>query len=305
MKIAVGIDFSRESELAARQAVEIARHVEGEVVLVHVATTVELPRVGSDAEPWLRPSMDTLRARLAEEQMRDRDRLSELRERLSGQGPLISQVLAEGFPEEALCAVADELPAELTVVGTHGRTGLRWFFLGSVAQQLVRLSRNDVIVARREVTGRGGFRRILVATDFSVAAGRALDRALALAAPDAEIHVLHFYHLRPLVGWEGNYTPAPEPDHNLVRELQAEGEKLLQPRRSRKGPRLVFHVEDGTPIPGVVHWLEQHDFELAALGSHGRRGFRRAVLGSVAEAVVRRAPCPVLVAHGGPGPRAG
>ena len=298
MKIAAGIDFSPESEIAARQAVAVARHVGGEVVLVHVALAVELPQMSADAEPWLRPSMDTLRARLSAAQELDRVQLAELRERLSGQGPLVSQVLAQGYPEEALCSAADQLRADLTIVGTHGRTGLGWFFLGSVAQHVVRSSRSDVIVARREVAGAGGFRRILVATDLSPAADRALDRAVELAASDAEIHVLHFYHLRA-VGWsEGDYAFPADVERGLARELEAAGEKLLEPRRRPGGPRLVFHLLHGSPIPGVVHWLERHDFDLAVLGSHGRRGFRRAVLGSVAEAVVRRSPCSVLVAHG-------
>jgi nucleotide-binding universal stress UspA family protein len=297
MKIAVGIDFSPESELAARQALEVARHVGGELVLVHAELTVELPEIGAQSEPWLRPSMDTLRGRLAEEQARDRERLAQLRERLSGQGPVVSQVLVEGYPEEALCRAADALVAAILMVGTHGRTGLRWFLLGSVAQYAVRASRTDVMVARR-LAGRGGFRRILVATDFSASSERALDRALELAAPDAELHAVHFYHLHPAMGWgdRGVLLP-PELEASLARELQAEGEKLLEGRRRRGGPRLVFHVVHGSPLPGIVHWLEQHDFDLAALGSHGRRGLRRAMLGSVAEAVVRRAPCSVLVAH--------
>ncbi len=297
MKIAVGIDFSPESELAARQALEIARHVGGEVILVHAALTVELPEVGEQAEPGPLPSMDTLRDRLAEQRARDRGRLAELRERLAGQGPVISQVLVEGHPEEALCSAADELGAAITIVGTHGLTGLRWFLLGSVAQHVVRASRTDVMVARRPA-GRRGFRRILVATDFSASSEHALDRALELAAPDAELHAVHFYHLHPALGWgERGVILAPELEESLARDFQEQGEKILEPRRRRGGPRLMFHVVHGSPLPGVVHWLEQHEFDLAALGSHGRRGFRRAVLGSVAEAVVRRAPCSVLVAH--------
>ena len=297
MKIAVGVDFSPESELAARQAVEIARHVGGEVVLVHAALTVELLEVDAQVEPWLRPSVDTLRERLAGEQGRDRGRLAELRERLSGQGPIVSQVLVEGHPDEALCSAADQLGADILMVGTHGRTGLRWFFLGSVARHVVRTSPADVIVARR-LSRQGGFHRILVATDFSPSSERALDRALELAAPDAELHAVHFYHLHPALGWgEGAVVMAPELDEQLAEELQARGEKLLEPRRRRGGPGLMFHVVHGSPVPGIVHWLEQHEFDLAALGSHGRRGFRRAVLGSVAEAVVCRAPCSVLVAH--------
>jgi nucleotide-binding universal stress UspA family protein len=298
MKIAVGIDFSPDSELAAQQAVEIARHVGGDVVLIHAALTVELPALGAGGEAWRHPSMDRLRACIAEEQQRDRERLAALRERLSGQGPVISHVLAEGYAEEAICSAADELGADLVVVGTHGRTGLRWFFLGSIAQHVVRLAREDVIVARRAVVGRGGFHRTLVAYDFSPASERALDRAIELSAPGAEIHVVHFHCLRSLVGWsQASRSLASEMDRHFGRELGNEGEKVLEPRRSARGPTLVFEVVHGSPVPGVVHWLERHNFDLAALGSHGRRGFRRAVLGSVAEAVIRRAPCSVLVAH--------
>lgn len=58
--------------------------------------------------------------------------------------------------------------------------------------------------------------------------------------------------------------------------------------------------DDGRPVPGIIHLLETHPFDLVALGSHGRRGIRRFLLGSVAENIVRHAPCSVLVAHGLP-----
>ena len=83
----------------------------------------------------------------------------------------------------------------------------------------------------------------------------------------------------------------------LEQNLRAQGEALLAPRRRPGGPSVDFHLLREPPTPGLVHWLETHPCDLAVLGSHGRKGFRRAVLGSVAEAVVRRAPCSVLVAR--------
>ena len=86
---------------------------------------------------------------------------------------------------------------------------------------------------------------------------------------------------------------------SLVDQLRAQGEQLLA-RKEVSGVELHFHVASGTPTPGILDWLATHHHDLAAVGSHGRRGIRRGVLGSVAESVVRHAPCSVLVAHGLP-----
>lgn len=304
MKIAVGIDFSPESELAARQAVDIARHAGGEVVLVHVAGTVELPPPGPRSDPSLHAAMEAYRGSIAHSVALRRRHLEGLRERLSGQGPIVSQALAEGFPDAGLVSAAQDLGADLVAVGTHGRTGLHWFFLGSVAQHVVRTSATDVLVARREGAARGGFHRILVAFDFTPPAEQALDRAIALGAPDAAIDVVHFYHLPPVDGMEGLSGGFGPIESALADDLLAKGEEMVAARRSSSGPALRFHLRRGSALPGVVHWLEEQRCDLAALGSHGRRGLRRAILGSVAEAVVRRAPCSVLIARGEtPGPR--
>ena len=300
-KIAVGIDFSPESTLAARQAVAIARHVGAEVALVHAQLVVELPHVGVEPEAQVRAALDTYRALLARELEESRARLAELRRSLAGQGVEISQALVEGATDEAVCAAAHELAADLLVVGTHGRTGLRWFFLGSVAQRVVRHSAVDVLVARREGAGAGGFRRAMVATDFSPASLRALDRALELVAPGGSIDLVHCLPFRPVGLWsEGVVAWDLELEAALEQNLKAQGEALLAPRRRPHGPAVAFHLLREPPAPGIVHWLETRPCDLAVLGSHGRKGFRRAVLGSVAEAVVRRAPCSVLVARATP-----
>jgi nucleotide-binding universal stress UspA family protein len=302
-KIIVGIDFSTESELAARQAVEVARHVGAEVILIHCGETVELPVLDARTTASAREAFEeTYRAGLARALAARREELSSLRERLSGQGPTISQVMMEGFPDAALCLAADELGSELSVVGTHGRTGLRWFFLGSVAEHVVRASSADVLVARREGAGPGGYHRILVATDFTPASDRALDRALDLAAADAHVDVVHFFNVvLPSSLYASVPTVLAPPDH-LTEEIAAavreRGEKLLAGRR-RSGMDITFRALPGAPVPGIVHRLEAAPYDLAALGSNGRRGFRRLILGSVAEAVVRRAPCSVLIARGG------
>lgn len=297
-KILVGVDFSSESTLAARQAVEIARQTGAEVVLAHAASTVELPPVGPDPEARVRAAMDSYRTLIARDLERSREQLAELREGLEGQGPIISHVLAEGSPERALGSTAAELGADLVVVGTHGRSGLRWFLLGSVAEKVVRASEVDVLVARRQCPA-GGFRRVLVATDFSPASVRALDRAIELAARDAHIDLVHFFHVPPAIGWGAAMVAIdPQLGDELAKDLSRQGERLLAERRREGGPTLRMFCMPESAVPGIVHHLEKEPYDLAALGSHGRRGLGRTLLGSVAEAVVRRAPCSVLVARG-------
>jgi nucleotide-binding universal stress UspA family protein len=80
---------------------------------------------------------------------------------------------------------------------------------------------------------------------------------------------------------------------------RVQGAELLA-RKAAPGLEILLHVFTERPVPGIIHWLETHACDLVALGSHGRRGIRRLVLGSVAENVVRHAPCSVLVAHGLP-----
>ena len=295
-----------EADLAAQQAVDIARHTGGEVVLVHCGDTLELPSPGEQTTASGRDVFAVYGSRLAVALAAQREQLSSLRQRLAGQGPGVSQALHEGFPDSALCEAAASMGADLVVVGTHGRTGLRWFFLGSVAAQVIRMSGTDVLVARREGAGRGGFQRILVGTDFSPSAERALDRALELAASDAQVDVIHFYGLR----WPSLISAGPgvpfavihEPPDPIQQEIAAaamkQGEKLVATRR-RPEVKLTFRALGGTAMPGLVHLLEQRPYDLVALGSHGRRGFRRFAVGSVAEAVVRRSPCSVLVARAG------
>lgn len=301
--IVVGIDFSSEAEIAAHQALGVARHLGAELVLVHVRATVELPVVTKKGRGEERPLQERWRERDARELAAVREELAGLRERLSGQGAPVSQLLVEDYPDDGLCAAASQLKARLTVVGTHGRTGLRWLEMGSVAQHVVRQCETDVLVARRGSSG--AYQRILVATDFSASAERALDGAIALAAPGASIDVVH--HLATRWPSGGNFAASEllSRDVDLMVEFAREQGAELLARKQVPGLELLFHVSTERPVPGVVHWLEAHPSDLAALGSHGRRGIRRFLLGSVAEAVVRHAPCSVLVAHGLPAASAG
>jgi nucleotide-binding universal stress UspA family protein len=301
-KIAAGIDFSTESETAAGEALRIARHLGDELVLVHVSTPVDVPGLKPAATAAGDRALAALESYLAEGRERDRARLTRMRERLSGHGVHVVQATIESHPDSGLCTAARETGSELLVVGTHGHSGLKWFLLGSVAQRVIRMADLDVLVARNRAAAGDGYRRILVGTDFSSSSARALDRAVQLAAADAEIDVVHFYHHAPHVELYDAVRQAigADLDEAMMTELSAAGQSFIGQRRG-PGPTVRFYAVAQAPVPGLIHWLERQRFDLVALGSHGRRGARRLLLGSVAEAVARRAPCSTLIARGHPG----
>ena len=91
---------------------------------------------------------------------------------------------------------------------------------------------------------------------------------------------------------------ALESVRRLIMETARARVEALAAGHARAGASISAHVVDAAPVPGLVHRLEQRPHDLAVVGASGRRGIRRLGLGSVAEAVVRRAPCSVLVARG-------
>jgi nucleotide-binding universal stress UspA family protein len=286
-KIVVGIDFSEESEIAARYAVKIARYTGASVILVHAGLVLDKQHDAAHsaaAREWEQMVEGHLAA--------DRGKLEELRERLAAQHQDVSHMVIDGFADTGLCEAAKELGADLVITGSHGRTGLKRLFMGSVAERVVRLCETSVMVARPGAEGSGPFRRILVPTDFSIHADRALQLAMVLCAPDGQIDVFHAWDTPPELAleWTGPVL------HELASQAREAGESLLA-KYHREGLTLGFETVRARAVDGVLERLQGGDYDLVVMGSHGRRGLRRLLLGSVAELTVRHAPCSVLVVH--------
>jgi nucleotide-binding universal stress UspA family protein len=291
-KILVGVDLSPESELAAMQAMSLARRGAAGVVLVHVSAMLE---TGHDVPETIRGTAEYAahaRARLAE----DRAALEAMRQRLLGQGVEVSHVLIDGMADTALADCGHELRADLIVVGSHGRTGLMRFLIGSVAEKTARLASSNVLVARgARDAAEGGFRRIVVGTDYSPLGDLAVTRALEVAAAGAHVHVVHAWQLVASAVPE-NLATAAELRIALTEDAQRSGQERL---RTWQGARPdVVLVPESCEAPAqqaLVDRAVRLGADLIVVGSHGRRGVRRLLLGSVAETVVRHAPCSVLV----------
>jgi nucleotide-binding universal stress UspA family protein len=137
--------------------------------------------------------------------------------------------------------------------------------------------------------------RILVPTDFSEEARTALSYGVALAERlGGTLHVLH------VVEAVVNVSPLPqefgardELDRAIGESAWGELNQLLS-AEDRKRLKVEFAVEWGIPFTEIVRYAQARRVDLIAMGTHGRGGVKHLILGSVAENVVRGAPCPVL-----------
>ena len=200
----------------------------------------------------------------------------------------------------AIIEAADELGVDLIVLGGHGRRGLRRFFLGSVAEEVVRTAECPVLTLRQTVGERGvrPFERLLAPIDFSTPARQALGAARSLAEVyGAELHLLHVVEapaVPPSFGPLYSAAAAGVAFGDLAREVEGNLRQLLE---ETKGPEVDSRLEvaEGIAAPTITRYAEQRDCDLIVIATHGLTGLEHFLLGSVTEKVMRTAPCPVLV----------
>jgi nucleotide-binding universal stress UspA family protein len=138
-------------------------------------------------------------------------------------------------------------------------------------------------------------RRILFPTDFSDNAARAFPRAVSLAdRHDAELHVVHVT--------EPSTTPSKHSKRGLPVSPDVLSEWLGQPSMEAGLDLddltiIQKQISSGTPPERLLAYVEDQGIDLVVMGTHGRRGVQRMLLGSVTEEVVRKAPCPVLTVN--------
>jgi universal stress protein A len=137
---------------------------------------------------------------------------------------------------------------------------------------------------------------ILVPTDFSTYAQEALDYALKLAKKlDARVSIMHAY-LMPVAGWEGAWAFPGD----VIAQLEADSRAKLDAafkKASELLPGTTATFYNGDPRDGVLKAALDMKADLIVMGTHGRRGLSRAIMGSVTEYVLRHASCPVLAVH--------
>jgi universal stress protein A len=141
-------------------------------------------------------------------------------------------------------------------------------------------------------------RRLLVPTDFSDASRAAVKYGVAFAENfRCTLHLLHV--LETVTGADPLALEIPERSA-IERSIEASAweqlRRVLTPGEQSR-IKAELWIEWGRPVDEIIRYATQHEIDLISMGTHGRGGVERLLLGSVAEHVVRHAPCPVLTAH--------
>ncbi len=185
---------------------------------------------------------------------------------------------------------ASEHGVDLIVLGTHARTGIRRFFLGSVAAEVLRTATRPVLIVGPDQKLSGmAYRHIVVGVDFSTPSKEALETAGCLAAKNqtllSALHVIDSATLPPY--YPNEFADA---DQNKARDSFAE---------ALAGMSLPVPVDKvivtGTPYLELVKFANEHEADLMVVAATGLGKIDQWLLGSVTERVVRSAPCSVLV----------
>lgn len=284
-RIVVGVDFSPSSLVAARWAVRLFEG-QAEVTLVYALQVPHLPSFLRISGPGHGEIVQAARVE-AERTLRDQA------ERLPG--TIHGVEVRLGKPAEEIAAVAQEVSADLVVTGPHGRrSGLKGF-LGSTAEQLLRVCPVPVLLVTaqaREVP-----RLILAPVDESDLAPRVLEAARDLALElDAEVVALHAVH--PGVFRRMRLVSSPGEDHPAEKQAVARATAWLRELLADAG----FEEEGadaravvGDPAHEIVAAAARVGADLIVMGSRGAGTPGQFLLGGAARVVLANAPCPVLV----------
>jgi len=206
--------------------------------------------------------------------------------------------LRHGHAAEEIVQAAEELSADLIVLGSHGRSVLHRFLLGSTAERVARHSHCPVLLVR---PGRPQLRRVVVALDGSdcseFAAGWLrpfpwpADTEIRLLSVIPNLHAMaaeHFMLTPPLVQTSITF-------HDWQRQQVRERLDYHAAEFEKAGHRAVTEIRSGDPAGVLLHAATEESADLIAVGSHGYSGFDRLLLGSVSENILRHAHCSVLI----------
>jgi nucleotide-binding universal stress UspA family protein len=300
--IIVPLDGSALAERVLPRACLLATALGARVRLVHILDMASHSKaygaLAADKEPGWRlwPAWEMLRDRAE-------GYLDTQASRLRGAGLRVEIEALFGAPAEAIIEAASGRHDTLIAMATHGYGGFRRWALGSVADQVVHASHVPVLLVRGENSADAAaklpaapnaIQRILVPLDGSDFARQALPLALDLAV-GARAEVVALQSLAPSIE---EYIGTAPPLIDLRAELRAEVSRAYAARDGRLCPEqapVTPAVAVGGAAEAIVEEADRHHVDLIVMTTHGYRGLKRWMSGSVAEKVLRATTVPLLL----------
>jgi nucleotide-binding universal stress UspA family protein len=278
-RILLPFDGSESATAVINHACQIADWADATIEVLFVADTT-------------RDSVTVVEGRTVDALVQHGERvLEEATDTLDTLGAAYTTNVVQGNPAPTIADYAEEYDHDLVVLSSRGREGVTRALGGSVSEKVVRLSSVPVLTARMKPDEQLAFpyEDILIPTDGSAAATHAADHVLSLAAAlGATVHVLSVVE-DSLLGLGDEASEAEG------RQAATEAVEDIVERAATHGvDETAEHVTQGTPAEAILDCIEDNDIDAVGMGTTGRRGTERILLGSVAEETVRSAPVPVI-----------
>lgn len=284
--VLVGTDFSMSANLAVERAIKLPLAPGATVHLVHVVPAQVPERLLASVQTNAKEALSEAAATFEQVAKATDPSLS------------VASEILEGHPHVELIRMARRVNAELVVVGRHGKHSLREKLLGSTTERVVRHSEIPTLVVTSKKTSpyRCPMVAVDLADDLAIIQGL-VDLALMLIAPDADrLMLVHAFQapferrLRYLLGNSDLAEYRAEYKQEAIRALMKLRGDIVAPNVA---VRTV--LARGEPERSIVREASRRGADLLVLGTHGRRGIAHALLGSVAEEVLRRATCDIAI----------
>jgi nucleotide-binding universal stress UspA family protein len=217
--------------------------------------------------------------------------LAAVREIAKEEDASVRTLIEEAAPFHAIVDTAEEGNYDLIVMGRHGTKPIERALVGSVTARVIGSTQRDILVFPFGTAI--GWSSILVATDGSRYGRSATEKAIAIAK--AEGSLLSAVSVVDVT--EEFQAQAPEAVEKLVEKAKGYVEEVAQ-RAEAEGVKILSFVREGESYRVITDLSRTCRCEVIVMGSHGRTGVRRLLMGSVTEKVIGYAPCPVLVVRG-------
>ncbi|HSP07485.1 MAG TPA: universal stress protein [Acidobacteriota bacterium] len=276
-RIVLATDFSESSRGALRAAISLAKSCLAQIEAVHVDVT-RFPTFSSHGSEWLAE----LKTRF------DSFFPSELYPRSR------KEILVGHSVTHELLNFVRSREADLIVLGCHGHSAVEHLLLGSVTQEVTRSSEVPVLVVHRFAGEESHFDRVLVPTDFSEAAMRALEYGARFANfLKADLHYIHVADLPALEEVHAKYLAHKiQMPETCELNVDAVLKKTLEPVQVEG--TVVVATLSGEPVREILQYSKAQQIDWVVMGTHGRKGLERILLGSVTSGVIAHSEVPVM-----------
>jgi len=274
-KLLVGVDGSEISLNALKESFKLSRE---DIIVVAVA-----PPYSGDLRPMGASDIGALLREPCEVALAKATELAE------AEGVQIRPVCVMGEAYEAIVDLAEDEGRDLIIMGVRGISFAERLIVGSTTARVIGFSSQDVLVVPEKA--RIGSERILLATDGSDFSRKATERALDLVqCSGGSFKVVSVLEMSAHI-----YAVAPEVAEEKIKLPRQYVEEVKQQAAARGIIAEDFVRESESASEVILELARDKNIDLIVLGSHGRTGLKRLLMGSVTERVIAQAPCPVLV----------